>query len=183
MSTTHAAMGVVLVVPLLGVAPEFGAVAGTAAYAGGVFPDLDVVYRHRRALHYPAYYWLAALPATGLAALAPGAVTVAAAAGLLSAAVHSAVDVFGGGVGLRPWANDDDRGVYLHPRGRWLRAREVVRYDGAPEDLLVVVALTVPAALAFEGRLRAVLLVGLVVSAVYTATRKRLPAMTPECLQ
>jgi len=183
MSTTHAAMGTVLAAPLVWIAPEFATIAGVAAYAGGIFPDLDVVYRHRRALHYPAYYWLLGVPVVGLAVLFPGPATVAAAAGLLSAAVHSAVDALGGGLGLRPWATDDDRGVYLHPRGRWLRAREVVRYDGAPEDLLLAAALTVPAALAFDGPLRVVLLAGLAVSAVYVVVRKRVPELTPDRFQ
>jgi hypothetical protein len=173
MSTTHAAMGVLLVAPLALVAPELAAVAALAAYAGGVFPDLDVVYYHRRALHYPVLYWPPALAAAVAAALWPGPATVAAAAFFAAAALHSAVDVLGGGLGLRPWENDDDRGVYLHPQGRWLRARRLVRYDGAPEDFVLATALTIPGLVAFDGPVRVLLVGGVVASLGYALVRKR----------
>lgn len=177
MSTTHAATGAALAVPLLPLAPELAVVAGGAAYAGGVFPDLDVLWRHRATLHFPAYYAVVATPALVVAALAPGPATVGVAAFLVSAALHSVTDALGGSLGLRPWANDDSRAVYLHARDRWLRARGLVRYDGAPEDLVLCGLLTVPPAVAFSGELRAVALAGLAVSVAYAAGRKRLPGI------
>jgi len=180
MSTTHAAMGALLAVPVVWAAPDLAPVAALAGYAGGIFPDLDVVYYHRRALHYPDYYWLLALPAAAFAAVQPGPGSVAVAAFLLAAAVHSVADVLGGGLGLRPWKDGDDRGVYLHSRGRWIRARKLVRYDGAPEDFLLAAALSAPGLVVFGRRVRAVLLAGLVASALYALVRKRIPEYTPE---
>jgi hypothetical protein len=176
MSTTHAAMGALLAAPVLWNAPELAPAAALAGYAGGLFPDIDVVAVHRRTLHFPDYYWLLAAPAVVLVVLRPAPATVAGAAFLLSAALHSVTDVFGGGPGLEPWSDDDDRGVYLHSRGRWLRARGTVRYDGAPEDLALAAALTVPGLTAFGGTVRWVLLAGLAASALYTVFRKRLVA-------
>jgi hypothetical protein len=179
MATTHAAMGAALAVPLLWVAPELAPVAALAAMAGGVFPDLDTPRAHRRTLHYPALYWVPAFPAVAAAAVAPVPVTVAVAAFLVSAAVHSGVDALGGGLGLRPWEGEDDRGVYLHVTGEWLRPRRWVSYDGSPGDLAAAAAFALPVAAAFGGAVRALALAGLVVSAAYVAVRKRIPEWTP----
>lgn len=175
MSTTHSAMGATVAALIAPIAPELAAIAALAAIAGGAFPDLDVLFEHRKTLHYPEWYWLLAVPLITVAAVWPGSWTVAAAAFVGSAALHSATDAFGGGLGLRPWEQDDDRGVYVHRRGRWIPPRRWVRYDGAPEDLLVAAALSLLPILVFDGSVRQVLVVILVASVTYTAVRKRLP--------
>lgn len=180
MATTHAAMGAALAAPLLWVAPELASPAALAAMAGGLFPDLDTPGAHRRTLHYPVLYWVPALAAALVAVVSPAPATVAAAASLVSAAVHSVVDAFGGGLGLRPWEGNDDRGVYLHVTGEWVRPRRWVSYDGSPADLAVVTAFTLPVAAAFGGVVRTLALAALAVSAVYTAVRKRIPGWTPD---
>lgn len=173
MSTTHAGAGVLLATPVRWVAPEFAAPAALGAIAGGVFPDLDVAgLEHRKTLHYPEHYWLLAAAAFGVAALAPTPLSVGAAFFALSAAVHSVTDALGGGLGARPWANDDQRGVYSHYRRRWIRARRWIRYDGAPEDLLAVAVLSLPGLLLYGGLVRRLTLAMLAVSVVYTLVRK-----------
>src|SRR6056297_2311909 len=162
MNTTHAAMGVALAAPLAVVAPELAPAAALAGFAGGVFPDFDLLGgQHRRTLHFPTYYGAAALAASAAALLAPGPATVAAAFFLLSAAVHCIADAAGGGLELRPWEATDDRAVYVHPAGRWLRARRWVRYDGAPEDLVLAGACSIPGLVAFDGWVRTLLVAGL----------------------
>ncbi|MFB6120443.1 MAG: metal-dependent hydrolase [Halobacteriaceae archaeon] len=179
MSTTHAAMGAALATPLWAVAPEFAPAATLAAFLGGLFPDADAVAgAHRRTLHHPELYPALTAAAVGAAAVRPATATVATAAFLGSAALHSLVDVFGGGLALRPWVADDGRGIYLHTQQRWVPPRRWVRYDGAPEDLALVGALTVPVALA-GGPTRWLALAGLVVSAAYTAFRKPLVEQYP----
>ncbi|WP_129112892.1 metal-dependent hydrolase [Halegenticoccus tardaugens] len=176
MVTTHAAIGLLLALPLVAVAPELAAVGALAAVAGGVFPDLDLLVGvHRRTLHFPAYYWLPALSASALALARPGPATVAVALFFLSAAVHSVSDAFGGGPELRPWEATSDEGVYLHPKDRWIPPKRWIRYDGAPEDLLLAAALSIPALFAFDGVVRSIVVVGLVISAAYAAVRKRIP--------
>ena len=176
MSTTHAAAGALLASPLVAVRPDLAPVAALAALAGGVFPDLDVaVGTHRKTLHFPVYYWVPTLLGAAAAVAAPGPATVAACYFFLSAAVHSVSDAFGGGTDARPWEGKSDRAVYVHACGRWLPPRRVVRYDGAPEDLVLVTALTVPGLVAFGPPVRTLLWAGLVVSLAYTAVRKRLP--------
>lgn len=175
MTPTHTAMGASVAALLAPVAPEFAAIAALSAIAGGAFPDLDILFEHRKTLHFPERYWLLAVPLVAIAAVWPGIWTVSAAAFVVSAALHSGTDAFGGGLGLRPWAVDDQRGVYAHRRGRWIPPRRWVRYDGAPEDLLVAAVLSVLPLVVFDGLVARVVLVGLGASVVYTAVRKRLP--------
>jgi hypothetical protein len=184
MNTTHAAMGVTLAAPLVAVAPEFAPVAALAAFVGGVFPDLDLLSgQHRRTLHFPVYYGAAGLVSGVAALVSPNAATVGVAFFLLSAAVHCVADAAGGGLELRPWEATDDRGVYVHPASRWIRPRRWVRYDGAPEDLVLAGAFSVPGLLLFDGTVRTLTVVGLAVSVVYTAVRKRLPGVETKYLR
>ncbi|WP_135827643.1 metal-dependent hydrolase [Halorussus halobius] len=176
MNTTHAVMGIALASPLAILAPEFAPMAAGAAVVGGTFPDLDLLGgQHRRTLHFPAYYAAAALAAGVAALVAPGTATVAAAFFLLSATLHCVTDALGGGLELRPWEATDERGVYVHPAGRWVRPRRWIRYDGAPEDLLLAAVLSVPGLVLFDGWVRTATVVALGVSVVYVAVRKRLP--------
>ncbi|UPW01232.1 metal-dependent hydrolase [Halorussus gelatinilyticus] len=184
MNTTHTAMGLTLAAPLVLVAPELAPVAALAGLAGGVFPDLDLLSgQHRRTLHFPVYYGVAGVAASGAALLAPTEWTVAAAFFLLSAALHCVTDAAGGGLELRPWEATDDRGVYVHPAGRWIRPRRWVRYDGAPEDLLLTAVFSIPGLLLFDGLVRALTVVGLAASVVYVAVRKRLPEVETRYLR
>src|SRR6056297_545185 len=66
-------------------------------------------------------------------ALAAAALVVAPEFGTV--ALHAASDALGGGLELKPWRATSERAVYDHFRGRWIRPRRWVRYDGAPEDL------------------------------------------------
>ncbi|WP_137283943.1 metal-dependent hydrolase [Halorussus salinisoli] len=173
MATTHALFGMALGAVALFVAPEYATVAIAAGGVGGLFPDLDLAGDHRKDLHFPVYYSLVATPAFALAVHAPSSVTVAAAVFLASAALHSASDALGGGLGLRPWEATSDRAVYDHFNARWVAPRRWIRYDGAPEDLLVAAAFAVPGVLYAE-RLQVVVLALLGASTVYALLRKRL---------
>lgn len=175
MATTHAAMGVCLATLVLPVAPEFAVPAALGAIAGGVFPDLDVaVVAHRRTLHFPEHYWLAVLAVLPVAVVWPAPETVAAAFFALSAAVHSVSDAFGGGLGARPWDNDDQRGVYSHHRGEWIPPRRWIPYDGSPRDLAAAATLSLPGLLLFGSPVRELTAAMVVLSAVYVLVRKPL---------
>jgi hypothetical protein len=175
MATTHALWGMVLALPVLAVAPEFTPVAFVAGLVGGLAPDLDLYSGHRKTLHYPVYTSIAAIPAFALAALLPTTVTVALAVALAAAAVHAVADVFGGGLELRPWHGTSDRAVYSHYHDRWISPRRVIRYDGAPEDLILAAFAAVVLLVATGDEAVAGVALALVaVSAVYVLLRKRL---------
>jgi hypothetical protein len=183
MATTHAAVGLLLAVPLTVVTPDLAPVAALAGVAGGVFPDLDLLAGvHRRTLHFPNYYWLGAGPTLVAAAVAPGPVTVAVAYFFLSASVHSVSDVFGAGTEPRPWERTSDEAVYAHSRGRWLAPRYWVRYDGAPEDYLLTVLCFSPGLVVFGPTVRRVTVAFLVVGGCYTLVRKHLPRVEERLL-
>jgi len=176
MVTTHVASGLLLAVPVAMTAPALALPAAVGAVLGGILPDVDLfVGVHRKTLHFPVYYSVLGVLAGGVALVAPAPVTVAVALGFLAAGVHSITDWLGAGEELRPWERTSDRAVYLHPRRQWLRPRYLVRYDGAPEDLLLTVVLAIPAVATFDGWLRALVVGGVVLAAAYTLCRKRVP--------
>jgi hypothetical protein len=177
MATTHALAGMALAAPVALVAPELAPVAVAAGAAGGVVPDLDLYGDHRRTLHFPVYYPVAAALAAVLAALAPGPATVALAVGLGAAGLHSAMDALGGGLELRPWEATSERAVFDHHRGRWLPPRRWVRYDGAPEDLALAAVLGVPT-LAVAPSFEPAVLGLLAVSAAWVIVRKPVAWLT-----
>ena len=183
MATTHALAGMVLVSATGLLAPEYLPVTVGAAAAGGIFPDLDLYGNHRQTLHYPVLYSLGAVPLVALAALVPTAVTVAVAAFVTSAALHSAMDALGGGLELKPWKGTSERAVYNHYHGRWIRPRRWIRYDGAPEDVLFAVVLAAPLVVVVTGRMQTVVagLVGL--SVVYGFVRKPLVAVAERIVE
>ncbi|WP_049922648.1 hypothetical protein [Halopiger djelfimassiliensis] len=174
MATTHVFAALAVAVVVAAVAPQFAGVVAAAAILGGLFPDFDLVAGHRRTLHFPVYYAVFAVLAGLVAAIVPTDVTVGLAAFLLAAALHSGADLLGGGLELKPWRATSDRAVYSHYHGRWLAPRRWVRYDGAPEDLALAAVLALPALFVFDGRVRSVVIVMLVVSIGYTVVRKRL---------
>lgn len=176
MSPTHVAAGLALATPVAVVSPELGTAAAVGGVVGGVVPDLDLFAgHHRKTLHFPVYAWLPAVAAAALAALRPSPATVGLAVAAVAAAVHSASDVLGAGEELRPWERTNPNAVYCHACGRWLRARYLIRYDGAPEDLLATAVLAAPALVVFDGPVRLLAAGTVAVGAVYAAFRKRLP--------
>ena len=174
MATTHALVGVLLGSASLFVAPELAPVAVCAGFAGGVFPDLDLYSGHRKTLHYPVYFSIAAVAALAIAAVAPTPWTFGVAFFLLAAAVHSVSDAFGGGLELKPWLGQSERAVYDHFRGQWIPPRRWVRYDGAPEDFALGVAVALPSLVLYDGTIRTLVVTAVLISGVYALLRKPL---------
>jgi len=177
MLPTHVLVGMALATPVAVAVPDLAGPAVSGAGLGSIVPDLDVVGRHRRTLHFPTGYALAAAMAVGVALAVPAGPTVGLAAFLAGAAVHCRMDGYGGSPELRPWERTVDRAVYDHVRGRWRPARRWVRYDGSPGDLLAALVAAVLPAAVFEGPPRLLVAVAVAVAVVYAALRRRLPAL------
>lgn len=179
MLPTHALAGLALATPLLVLAPEHAPAALLGGLVGGVLPDMDLYAGHRRTLHYPSGYLLATVPTAAGALLVGTPPAVALAFLLAAAALHCQMDRYGAGLELRPWEGHSERAVYDHVRGRWRRPRRWVRYDGAPEDMLLTGALAVPLLLVVDGPFRVVVAAALITGAGYGLLRRRLATLAP----
>lgn len=174
MATTHVFVGLALVVPAALAVPEFATPLAVGAILGGVAPDLDIVFDHRRTLHFPVTAGVLAVPAVGVALVVPSVLSVAGAAFLVATWIHALSDAAGGGPDFDPWTNPTEKGVYDHVNGRWIRPRRWIRYDGAPEDAVLAVALAVPALVVFDGWIQTVVVAGVVISLGYALIRRRM---------
>lgn len=183
MATTHVFAGLALVSPVAYVAPELALPLAIGAILGGLAPDVDLVFAHRRTLHFPIFGVAGAVPAIVLAAVAPSSVTFAVAAFVTTAWVHAVSDALGGGPEMDPWNDASDRAVYDHLRGSWIRPRRVIRYDGSPEDAVLSLALAIPALLVFDGVIQLLVIGGIVLSLAYALFRRRLVEWVPEWLE
>lgn len=179
MLPTHIVVGVAIAAPLLAIAPAVAPAGLLGAIAGSGFPDLDMYTGHRRALHYPTGYTLAAALAVVTTVLVSSPLTTGAAFFLVGAALHCRMDRYGGGLEREPWEANSDRGVYDHFKGRWRRPRRWIRYDGAPEDLLIAIGLGLPLVVVLDGVFRWVTVGALIVATVYSILRRRLAAIAP----
>lgn len=177
MLPTHALVGLAIATPLLVLAPEYATPALVGGIVGGILPDMDLYAGHRRTLHYPAGYTLAAVPAAVGAAVFTTPLLVGLAFLLVAAALHCQMDRLGGGLELRPWESRSERAVYNHVQGRWHRPKRWVRYDGAPEDVLLTLTLAAPMLLVLERPFFELAAAALLIGAVYGLLRRRLAAL------
>jgi hypothetical protein len=120
MLPTHALIGVAIGAPLLWLAPDAATAALIGGLLGGIWPDLDLYVGHRRTLHYPTGYSLAAIPAVVVAGGVGTSLSIGIAVAVVAAATHCRMDRYGGGLELRPWEGTSERAVYDHVAGRWL---------------------------------------------------------------
>ena len=174
MATTHALYGMAVGASLLAISPEYAPVAMAVGFLAGFLPDLDAYAAHRRTLHFPVYFSLAAVPAVAVAALAPMRLTIVLATALVAMALHAVMDAGGGGLSLRPWDEQPDRAVYSHFHGRWVAPKRLVEYDGAPSDFVLALGAGLPLLVVTTGPLRLLVAGTLVFSAGYVLVRKRL---------
>lgn len=179
MLPTHLLVGLAVATPLAAVAPELAVAAVAGGAIGSVLPDLDMYWGHRRTLHYPTGYAHAAAPAVLAAAVLQSPLTVGLALCLVGATLHCRMDRYGGGLELRPWEANSERGVYDHAHGTWRAPKRWIRYDGAPEDVLVAVALGAPLFVVTGGPIRWLVAAAVFVGVAYGVLRRWLVGLTP----
>jgi len=172
-------VGLAIAAPLVILVPDLAPAALAGGLLGGIFPDLDLYSGHRKTLHYPTIYLLAALIAVGLTVLVPIPVTAGLTFFLLGATAHCQMDRFGGGLELRPWEGTSERAVYDHVRGQWRRPKRWIPYDGSPHDLLLLSTVSVPLFVMLDGPFRLLVGVALLVGIVYVGLRQWLASIAP----
>lgn len=172
MATTHLLAGLLIALPVAMAYPSLAIPVMIGSAIGSVLPDLDLYYGHRRTLHYPTY-GLVAIPAAAIVAiLVTHPVVVGLAFVVIGAAIHARMDLYGGGLELRPWEGSSEQAVYDHVKRTWLPPRRFIRYDGAPEDVAFASVLAIPGLLLLEGHLWWLVVVALGISLVYGLVRK-----------
>ena len=177
MATTHVFMGMALAATIAAaVAPEHLFPLLVVGAIGGLVPDFDVVFDHRKTFHFPVFYSVATVLCVGLAIVVQSVWALVLVVGMASAALHSVSDIFGNGNEYNPWNATSQKAVYNHALGRWHRPRYVIRYDGAPEDLFLCAAFAVPVYLIAPPELHAWILLGMFISAGYAVGRKPIGA-------
>lgn len=179
MLPTHALVGLALATPLALYAPELAPAALFGALIGGILPDLDLYWGHRKTLHFPTLYPITTVPVAIAAYAWTSPATVAAAFVLVAAAAHCRMDVLGGGLELRPWEGTSDRAVYDHVRGGWRPPRRLVAYDGSPGDLALSAGLGIPLVFLLDGAFAFVAGAALGIAATYVLLRRRLAELAP----
>jgi hypothetical protein len=174
MATTHAFVGAALASVTLLFAPAVAPLAMAAGFVGGVVPDLDVAFDHRRTLHFPVYGSIAAVLVVIFAALVPTAASITLAAFVAGAALHAVMDALGGSKEARPWLRTTDHAVYDHYNRRWLPPRHWVRYDGSPGDFVLGAVASAPVLALAGDPLWPVAVASLAVSLGYTVFRRQI---------
>lgn len=168
---THILVGV-LVGALFSIAiPEFGLLPVYAGLLGGAFPDLDMLMTHRRTLHYPVWFSVTSTLATLVLYFFTDSLVVFVAAFTLAAAIHCLMDTLGGGKEMRPWREVDDRAVYNHVAGDWIKPRRLV-YDGSLKDLLLSGVSGGLAYYILRPRFRVFIVTVMLLAIVYAAIRR-----------
>lgn len=174
MLPTHALVGLAIALPVSFAVPESAGLFLLSGLFGGVFPDFDLYVGHRKTLHFPVYYSVLGLLLLPVAVFVQTGWLIAVTIALVAAAVHSIMDIFGGGLELRPWEAKSERAVYNHFQDRWIAPRRWVRYDGAPEDLLLSLSVAGPLLFVVDGRFRWIVVGALIVSVSYVLLRRPL---------
>jgi hypothetical protein len=151
------------------------AVGGT----GGLFPDIDMLFIHRKTLHYPVVFSILAPATATIYVLTTNGIAFYTMIFATAAAAHSLMDTLGGGKEMRPWRETDQRAVYNHVQQEWVEPLRVF-YDGSIPDLSIAIVSGVAIwhLLPSEYTLMVALLI--LLSIIYTLVRRVITKWIPE---
>lgn len=168
---THILVGILIGAFYSTVHPEAASIAVIAGLFGGGFPDVDMLFMHRKTLHYPVIFSLLSVAGAIAVVIAPLPVIVLFFIAMTAAAVHCMMDTLGGGKEMRPWEKTDDRAVFNHVSGEWITPRRLF-YDGSIYDLAISLAASVLSWLLVPEGYRQIILLLLILATVYVALRR-----------
>ena len=145
---------------------------------GGALPDLDMLLTHRKTLHFPVGYSILSCVLFFIYLLSGLSTVFVLATGVSAGAVHSLMDVLGGGKEMRPWEETDDRAAFNHVTGEWISARRIL-YDGSFSDFVLATSSGVVAVSILSSRFTVLIAFLLVLSLVYVLSRKYITRVIP----
>ena len=174
MTSTHALSGAAVGALIVVVSPELLPVAIIVGLLAGVVPDLDLIWTHRKTTHFPIYGAVGTLAVGLVAATTGGSVVLILTVAVAAFSLHPLMDILCGGVEVRPWEATSERAVYDHAHHRWLRPRRLVRYAGAPEELLLTAIVGFPVVVVTTDALQQGIVVIILVSGLFVSVRRRL---------
>ena len=176
---THVLVGVLVGAFVAPASPGLTVELVGAGLVGGLLPDVDMLFVHRKTLHFPVLYALAA-GVLGVVVLVTGSGAAAVpCVAAVAAALHCAMDTLGGGKEMRPWRETDERAVYNHVAGEWVRPRRLF-YDGSLPDLALSVGTGAGALWVLPGRFTTPVLVLVGLAVVYTGLRRTVTELISE---
>lgn len=142
---------------------------------GNIFPDLDsIILDHRKSLHLVSIY-----PILGFVFLIFSYYQFELffiSFFFFSCFIHCICDLLGSGVGIRPWENDENKGVYDHFQRSWIKSSNIL-YDGSPKDfsILLVGTITFIAIFSLNTFLFYLIIVNFSLGLFYSIIRKKYP--------
>lgn len=145
---------------------------------GGALPDLDMLWIHRKTLHYPVGYSVLSSILFVIYLLSDISTVLVLATGVFAASLHSLMDILGGGKEMRPWEKTDDRAAFNHITGEWISARRIF-YDGSFPDFVLAMLSGVAAILILPSKFTILIVFLLVLSLVYMFSRKYITEVIP----
>lgn len=136
MTTTHALVGMLIGTTSLTWNPSLLTHTVVAGLIGGIIPDLDLIFEHRKTLHMPIYYTLGAVISIPVLLHSPSIISAFTAYLFFSLSIHTTLDIISGGLAPKRHKHPQPYPIYDHFRGKWI-SKKVIRYDGSPEDITV----------------------------------------------
>lgn len=179
MAFTHILVGILLsagISQLAGLSVTPFMIAGAV---GGLFPDIDLLFTHRKTFHYPFIFPILTIISVAIYAVVQLETLLFLTAFMAAAAAHSAMDVLGGGKEMRPWRETDDRAVYDHLRQRWVKPLRLF-YDGSLPDLILAIISAVGILYAVSSGADVIISLLVVLAIIYTLLRRVVTQWIPE---
>lgn len=179
MLPTHIVMGLGIATTILLIDPTLLNISLFSSFIGSILPDLDIYKGHRKALHYPKIYTVISVFSGIIAFFILTNVTVGITFLFIGAAIHCQMDKYSSSFEVRPWEKKSDRAVYDHINGEWKKAKRWIRYDGSPEDFLLMITIAIPLILILNNIFRYILVITIIIGTIYTVFRRWLPTIAP----
>ncbi len=173
MTTTHGLIGLLTAIPMVFVSPELSFFALLGGMIGGVFPDFDLFFEHRKTLHFPFCYAIAAAVLSGVFVVYTSPLTAALFFFAIAASLHSLLDMVSCGLASNKKMEIGDSSIYNHVKGKWSSSHTVIRYDGSPEDVSVSIFTGIPSIILLEGMYEQAAIFFLTISIIYFVFRRR----------